>query len=208
MSTLSKKQIILQTATRHFANAGFEGARVDEIAEEAGVNKATLYYHIGNKEVLYEAIFVEVVDNIMNNIQQELRPTDSVSVQLEKFATVFAQSLESNPYIAPLIMREIASGSAHMNDEAITKMHHIRELLANILKEGEDQHIFRPVNSFLIHILLVGTLNFYSASSNIRNKLSEKTEKNKNDLILPVTNVASEIVKLILNSICIDKEIC
>ncbi|MDH5257788.1 MAG: TetR/AcrR family transcriptional regulator [Gammaproteobacteria bacterium] len=207
----AKKQIILQTATRHFANAGFDGARVDEIAAEAGVNKATLYYRIGNKEALYEAIFVEIISNVLKDIENNLISSDSPEQQLKSFASMFAKSLEDNPSMAPLILREIASGGTHMNDQAISKMHEIRSILSAILKRGEAENIFHPTNPFLIHILLIGTLNFYSASASIRSKLSQtatqeknneaESDQKKNKFIQPIEEVATEVVNLILNSI-------
>src|SRR5260370_40150134 len=47
---------ILAAAERHFAKAGLAGARTEEIAAEAGVNKALLYYYFESKEHLYEAV--------------------------------------------------------------------------------------------------------------------------------------------------------
>ena len=99
-----KIQIILHTATKHFAKSGFDGARVDEIAAEAGVNKATLYYRIGNKEAIYEEIFVEIISSILTQLEQRIQIKDSPEEQLVVFANVFAKSLEDNTYIAPLIL--------------------------------------------------------------------------------------------------------
>ena len=50
----TKDTQILNAAAKHFAINGFGGARVDEIAAEAGVNKATLYYRIGDKAAIYD----------------------------------------------------------------------------------------------------------------------------------------------------------
>src|SRR5579884_914902 len=47
---------ILAAAERVFAEEGLAGARTEEIATEAGVNKAMLYYHFESKESLYEAV--------------------------------------------------------------------------------------------------------------------------------------------------------
>ena len=50
---------ILETAARVFAESGFAGARMDAIADRAGVNKATIYYHIGDKKTLYARVLHE-----------------------------------------------------------------------------------------------------------------------------------------------------
>ena len=106
MNCNAKKDAILQTATKHFARSGFDGARVDEIAAEAGVNKATLYYRIGNKEAIYEEIFVEIIGDVLKEIEKKVQVNDSPEEQLITFATVFAHSLEDNQHISPLILRD------------------------------------------------------------------------------------------------------
>jgi AcrR family transcriptional regulator len=50
---------ILKAAASIFSESGFSGARVDEIAKRARVNKATIYYHIGDKEKLYAEVISE-----------------------------------------------------------------------------------------------------------------------------------------------------
>ncbi|HEX4263610.1 MAG TPA: helix-turn-helix domain-containing protein, partial [Verrucomicrobiae bacterium] len=50
------RAIILATAGRIFAQTGLAGARTDEIADAAGVNKALLYYYFKSKDALYEAV--------------------------------------------------------------------------------------------------------------------------------------------------------
>jgi AcrR family transcriptional regulator len=54
------EQRILDVATREFARKGLAGARVDEIARRAGVNKQLLYYYFKNKEGLYNAVLAEM----------------------------------------------------------------------------------------------------------------------------------------------------
>ncbi len=51
-----RRAAIMAAAERQFAKAGLAGSRTDEIAAEAGVNKALLYYYFKSKEHLYEAV--------------------------------------------------------------------------------------------------------------------------------------------------------
>jgi TetR/AcrR family transcriptional regulator len=59
---------ILQVAIREFAQKGLAGARVAEIAEQAGVNKQLLYYYFGSKDGLYSAVLSNMVTVSRNNI--------------------------------------------------------------------------------------------------------------------------------------------
>jgi AcrR family transcriptional regulator len=69
----SSKQIV-SAALRVFSEKGFAGGKVDEIARLAGLNKVTLYYHVGNKGALYQAAFQEAEKRLiaaMNQVQDD-----------------------------------------------------------------------------------------------------------------------------------------
>ena len=67
-------QRILVAALEIFSHVGFEGARVDRIAEKAGVNKAMIYYHIGDKKALYAQVlhhvFGDMASRLVNRISK------------------------------------------------------------------------------------------------------------------------------------------
>jgi AcrR family transcriptional regulator len=60
----SAKSKILDTAKELFAEKGFDGARVDEIARRAGVNKALIYYYYKNKQALLDALIEQVKNGV------------------------------------------------------------------------------------------------------------------------------------------------
>ncbi|MBX3538855.1 MAG: TetR/AcrR family transcriptional regulator, partial [Chelatococcus sp.] len=57
-------QSILMAATREFADKGIGGARVDAVAERAGVNKRMIYHYFGDKQRLYMAVLEEAYASI------------------------------------------------------------------------------------------------------------------------------------------------
>jgi AcrR family transcriptional regulator len=57
----SKRQLIVDVAMRHFAEHGYRGARVEDIAAEVGIAKGTVFLHFGNKEGLFLAAFERAV---------------------------------------------------------------------------------------------------------------------------------------------------
>jgi AcrR family transcriptional regulator len=60
-STPTKRELILDVAMRHFADHGYRGARVEDIAAEVGVAKGTVFLHFGNKEGLFLAAYQKAV---------------------------------------------------------------------------------------------------------------------------------------------------
>jgi AcrR family transcriptional regulator len=59
--TQGKRDLILDVAMRHFADQGYRGARVEDIAAEVGVAKGTVFLHFGNKEGLFLAAYQKAV---------------------------------------------------------------------------------------------------------------------------------------------------
>jgi AcrR family transcriptional regulator len=60
----TKRELIVDVAMRHFAEHGFRGARVEDIAAEVGVAKGTVFLHFGNKEGLFLAAFERAVGQL------------------------------------------------------------------------------------------------------------------------------------------------
>ena len=88
------EQIILDAAQNVFVKKGLYGARMQEIADEAGINKALLHYYFRNKEQLFEAIFkatssrfIPVLFSILN---EESELDDKVRKVVEHYLDEFA----------------------------------------------------------------------------------------------------------------------
>jgi AcrR family transcriptional regulator len=59
--TQAKRELILDVAMRHFADHGYRGARVEDIAAEVGIAKGTVFLHFGSKEGLFLAAYQRAV---------------------------------------------------------------------------------------------------------------------------------------------------
>lgn len=68
VSTAATRAALLEAARGEFAAYGVAGARVDRIAERAGVNKERIYGHFGSKEKLFDAVITEALDDLTAQI--------------------------------------------------------------------------------------------------------------------------------------------
>jgi TetR/AcrR family transcriptional regulator len=165
------RQRILAAAAEVFATSGFAGARIDEIAERAGINKAMLYYHVGDKERLYAAVLIETIERGLSSlraaVEQAAAPSDKLQAILETIAAFGA----SNPVFVPIMLREIASGGRTLPDEMLLRMAAIFRIVAEVLAQGVAQGTFRPTDPLLTHVSLVGSIMFLIASQPIRDRL-------------------------------------
>lgn len=92
MNPVDAKTRILNVAAKLFAEKGFDGARVDEIARKAKVNKALIYYYFKNKEEIRGALFEDFIHDVMDLVDKSF--DDFLDLQSkEKFRKVFDEYL-------------------------------------------------------------------------------------------------------------------
>ena len=63
-STIAKRRKILQMAMRHFAENGYEGARMEDLAERVGISKALIFQHFGSKHALFMEAYKQAVSSL------------------------------------------------------------------------------------------------------------------------------------------------
>lgn len=192
---------ILEAAASVFSEVGFAGARVDEIADRAGVNKAMIYYHIGDKETLYAEVIQNIIGNTAETISREIKDVQNPEDKLRIYIRTLARNVNNNPQVAPVMMREIASGGKHLPEVVARDIFRIVNMLREILKEGAEKGIFVETIPFLIHIMVVGAMITYKSSAPIRARYDWLPEaiRNLDDKISD--NIVGEIEKLILKAV-------
>ena len=167
------KARILAAAAEVFASIGYAGARVDEIAARAGINKAMLYYHVGDKEHLYATVLTETVDRVPVMLRNAIDQAHTPSEKLQCLLDTLAELGTSNPHFVPIMLREIASGGATLPDEMLVRMAGIFRVVADVLAEGMRKKAFRKTDPLLTHVTLVGSMMFLVASQPIRARLAK-----------------------------------
>lgn len=165
MSAADKSRRVLLLAARHaFADKGLTGARVDEIARGAGMNKQMLYHYFGNKEGLYTAVLADVYSEIRLR-EQELDlsrlPAEEAMRRLVEFSFDF---LFENPDFVRILSDENSHRGVHLNDgDSVGEMNRpIIELLGATLKRGVDDGVFRRgLDPLHVYLSFAGMAFFY-----------------------------------------------
>jgi AcrR family transcriptional regulator len=163
-------QRILEAATEIFAEVGFAGARVDEIAKRAQVNKATIYYRIGDKRALYARVLHDVFADTAGRIALNIEETQSPQEKLRTYIHNIARTLHNHPHIAPIMMQELASGGKNVPEVVGRDFARILGLLSDILEEGAKKGVFIETIPFILHLMVVGPLMFCKNIELIRSK--------------------------------------
>ena len=195
---------ILDTAAEVFAGSGFAGARMDEIADRAGVNKATIYYHIGDKETLYARVLHEHFASAGDQFDQILKPAGTPEEKLSLFIQQVARLMDQNPHKTVMMLREIAAGGKNFPDILARDLAVIIGKLMEILSEGEKQGRFMPVDPFSVHLMVIGAFVLYRVSAPVREKMVGLTDSPVHQDATVSGDFADEIERLLLRAVKID----
>jgi len=200
----SEKSIhaILAAATQQFGEKGYDGARVDVIAREAGVNKAALYYHFGDKETLYEQVLTEVIGQMAEGIRRDAIACASAEAKLLSMIRNLASNVGQHQYFAVMMLREMASGCINLPKEVLAQIASLFNVLKNILEEGVLAGQFRQVSPFVVHMQIVGGMLFFVSSEPARRKMVEAGMAEKDVLFGDrLEDIANELAQVILEGL-------
>lgn len=98
---------ILVAAREVFITKGFEGARMQEIADQAGINKALLHYYFRSKEKMFDAVFSEVAVNLFPAMKQLIESELGVKEKITFFIKIYLTALHQNPYIPGFVINTL-----------------------------------------------------------------------------------------------------
>lgn len=101
------EQVILEAAKKVFVQKGMAGARMQDIADEAGINKALLHYYFRNKEKLFEVIFMEAAEKLFPRINAIFDADQPLFEKIESFCDEYISVVSENPYLPLFVLNEI-----------------------------------------------------------------------------------------------------
>lgn len=192
---------ILSAARAAFAENGYNGTHVDAIARRAGVNKATLYYQIGDKDTLYARVIHTVLGNIARDIARAVEGARGPEEKLTAYIRTIAAAAENNPELPSIMMREIASDGAHLPRVVMEDVASVLTILIGILEDGKKKGCFTNVAPFLLHSMIIGTILFFKKVSPIKDRQVWLPQSIKNYDKKLKGSTGEEVAKLVLKAI-------
>ena len=101
------EQSILEAAKVVFIKKGMEGARMQEIADEAGINKALLHYYFRSKDKLFNAVFEESFLKLLPNLVDLLKSDISLFDKIRLFVENYINIINANPLLPSFVIHEL-----------------------------------------------------------------------------------------------------
>jgi TetR/AcrR family transcriptional regulator len=154
------EQLIFDAARKVFQKKGLDGARMQEIADEAGINKALLHYYFRSNEKLFAGIFAESIEKISQGIQNLFIQDLDVLEKLKALVNIYIDTLSENRYIPLFVLGELNQHPEKF-EEIINNyiVIHLKKFLLEVEKEVQSGKI-KPVNPFHLLMNVLGMVIF------------------------------------------------
>lgn len=188
---------ILEAAAEEFGRVGFSGAKVDAIAKRAGVNKAGLYYHVGNKEKLYEAVLLHLFAQVAGTLEEAAKAGPDPAEAFSALATAMAGLFGRLPMLPRIMAMEMASGAVNMPQAALAEFRRIFGATRGILERGREAGLLQPANPAFVHMTLVGSLIVYSLSEPLRLRFAQAAREMDVHVDAPLSELARFLGRLL-----------
>jgi TetR/AcrR family transcriptional regulator len=166
---------ILEAATTEFAQYGLAGARIDRIAESAGINKAMIYYHFHSKENLYQAIINQQISSVAEKLAEHFADGVSLEEALLLASEQHHNLLAPNSRFRAIFLHEIAAGAGHLKQALlrIVTQRGLPRTIFGMLEDGKREGRFRDVDSRQVMLAFIGMNFFYLLAAPVANMIWE-----------------------------------
>ncbi len=161
------RERILKAAIREFSRNGFNGARVDIIAQRAGINKERIYAYFGGKSGLYKKVLFKVFSGIVESEESLVSfPVDRPECLSQALVDVYLDFLTEHPEFWRLLIFENLDGGK--NAEALRCMSRPSfEHIQSVYRKGCAKGIFPADVSFKSYLYSITALVFFAHSNRI-----------------------------------------
>lgn len=158
---------ILDAASGEFARVGLSGARVERIAQVAGVNVRMLYYYFSSKDKLFLAVLERTYETIRES-EKGLELDQGDPVEAVRRLVRFTWDFElSNPEFIPLLNSENLHGGRHLREsEVVRKLHSpLLAMIRRLLERGARTGVFRSDVDPMQFYITIASLGYFYLSN-------------------------------------------
>lgn len=151
---------ILEAARAVFLEKGMDGARMQDIADRAGINKALLHYYFRNKEKLFETVFLEAASRFFPRMVNILTADTSLFEKITRFVHHYISMMAENPYIPQFVLNEVQKQPKTFLAKVFGNRRPPIEELAKQVKKEVAQGIIKPIDPRQLMINMVSLCIF------------------------------------------------
>jgi AcrR family transcriptional regulator len=139
-----RKDEIIAEATRLFAERGYEGASMGDLAERVGLRKASLFHHFASKDVLYATVLGQLVEGVQRAVLTAAMSEGSFEQRLDALSDALTMTLGAQPYAARLLVREVMDWGPVIRGGLGRTLQDVLAGSLEFAKAGQREGVFNP----------------------------------------------------------------
>lgn len=192
---------ILEAAILVFAEKGFEGGRIDEIARHSGVNKAMIYYYFDSKEKLYTKIIEMVFKKVSTIVTEHLLDMnpDTLKESITSFIERYIDFIYANLDVFKVLFWELARGGEIIRDvvkrELGGRFVHIVKKFDAVVGAGK----LRPMDPRHMFVNIIGMMLFYFAAHRVISALWDEDVLSPDNIEMRKKEVTEFVIRAIVD---------
>ena len=146
---------IFEAARKVFQQRGFAGARMQEIADEAGINKSMLHYYFRSKDKLFHEVFQVGVKNVLPGLFGIIQKDISLFEKTQEVAAYYTKMLRDNPDLPMFVLHEMHQHPERFKEFIGAIQPTIPQTFLNQVQKAVENGELRPITpqNFLINLL-------------------------------------------------------
>lgn len=190
----NNQQKILRAAEREFEAHGFGGARVQRIADLAGVPKANIHYYYKNKKKLYLAVLDGIL-SLWNKAFDDIHPDDDPAQALAKYIRAKLNYSRHNARAARIFASEIIHGAPNLRHYLKTESRQWVTARAEVIEDWVRQGKIDPVDPLHLIFLIWGATQHYADYNSQISLIYAKPKLDDSDFEAITDSITSMILK-------------
>jgi AcrR family transcriptional regulator len=143
----SVEEDIFLAAEHVFHERGYDGARMQEIADRAGINKAMLHYYFRSKDRLFHAVFTATLGRILPRVVEPLASDLPLGIKIRRFVETYIDQLERNPKMPGFIIHELNRHPERLREAALEHIAPVLPTIRGQIDEAVAQGLIKPLKA-------------------------------------------------------------
>lgn len=107
MNSINTELLILESAKKLFIINGLEKTKMQQIADEAGINKSLLHYYFRSKDKLFEAVLAGILAEIAPMLKRFFGGDTPIFTKIENFVATYINLINKNPFLPEFVFNEL-----------------------------------------------------------------------------------------------------
>ena len=167
------RQAILRAAEQVFAERGYAGARMDDVAAEVGIKRASMVYYFRDKRSLYLALLEDLYGDLLRSYRAVLATPGSARDRVMAFVDLWAKHVADRPGSVRILMWESARVRRASSEPLAAELAPIQRTIKDLLAEGRHDGVFRALDALRFIMIVTGATAFLTLGMNV---LTAETE--------------------------------